>query len=90
MCLTSASRKKNSRSPSRRYRSVMTSQIAYDIYRGAGDPTLRLANMPGAGLPAHLKRKDWVLMQAGKSPLHSDVDRDVGARGYCFFQLVKG
>jgi DNA-binding XRE family transcriptional regulator len=31
--------------------------------------------MPGAGLP-DLKRKDWVLMPPGKSPVHSDVDRD--------------
>ena len=50
--------------------------------------TLRLATMPSAGLPAHLKRKDWVLMPTGKSPLHSDVDMDVSAGGYCFFQLV--
>jgi hypothetical protein len=51
--------------------------------------TLRLATMPGAGLPAHVKRKDWVLIPKGKSPLHSDVDRDVAVQGYCFFQLVE-
>jgi hypothetical protein len=67
----------------------MGSKIAYDVYRGTTDRTLRLATMPGAGLPAHVKRKDWVLMQKGKSPLHSDVDRDVAVRGYCFFQLVE-
>jgi hypothetical protein len=67
----------------------MTDTIAYDVYRGATDRTLRLATMPGAGLPAHVKRKDWVLMQKGKSPLHSDVDRDVAVQGYCFFQLVE-
>jgi hypothetical protein len=67
----------------------MSSKIAYDVYRGTTDRTLRLATMPGAGLPAHVKRKDWVLMQKGKSPLHSDVDRDVAVRGYCFFQLVE-
>ena len=67
----------------------MSSKIAYDVYRGATDRTLRLATMPGAGLPAHVKRKDWVLMQKGKSPLHSDVDRDVAVQGYCFFQLVE-
>jgi hypothetical protein len=27
-------------------------------------------------------------MPAGRSTLHSEVDRDVEARGYCFFQLV--
>jgi hypothetical protein len=68
----------------------MSSKIAYDLYRGTTDRTLRLATMPGAGLPAHVKRKDWVLMQKGKSPLHSDVDRDVAVQGYCFFQLVDG
>jgi hypothetical protein len=67
----------------------MSSKIAYDVYRGATDRTLRLATMPGAGLPAHVKRKDWVLIPKGKSPLHSDVDRDVAVRGYCFFQLVE-
>jgi hypothetical protein len=40
-------------------------------------------------LPAHLKRKAWVLMPKGKSPVHSDADRDVGIRGYCFFQIVE-
>jgi hypothetical protein len=68
----------------------MNSKIAYDVYRGTGDRTLRLATMPGVGLPAHVKRKDWVLMPAGRSPLHSDVDRDVSVRRYCFFQLVNG
>jgi DNA-binding XRE family transcriptional regulator len=63
----------------------MSSTIEYDVYRGTTDRTLRLATMPGAGLPAHVKRKDWVLLPAGKSPLHSDVDRDVSVRGYCFF-----
>jgi hypothetical protein len=67
----------------------MGSKIAYDVYRGATDRTLRLATMPGAGLPAHVKRKDWVLIPKGKSPLHSDVDRDVAVQGYCFFQLVE-
>jgi hypothetical protein len=67
----------------------MSSKIAYDVYRGATDRTLRLATMPGAGLPAHVKRKDWVLMPQGKSPLHSDVDHDVAVQGYCFFQLVE-
>jgi hypothetical protein len=67
----------------------MSSTIAYDVYRGTSDRTLRLATMPGAGLPAHVKRKDWVL-PTGKSPLHSDVDRDVSVRGYCFFQVIEG
>jgi len=66
----------------------MTAKIAYDVYRGTADRTLRLATMPGAGLPAHVKRKDWVLMPHGKSPLHSDVDRDVAVEGYCLFPLV--
>ena len=66
----------------------MTVSIAYDVYRGTADRSLRLAMLPGAGLPAHVKRKDWVLMPNGKSPLHSDVDHDVAVKGYCFFQLV--
>jgi hypothetical protein len=66
----------------------MTTKIEYDVYRGTTDRTLRLATMPGAGLPAHLKRKDWVLMPYGKSPLHSDVDRDIAVKGYCLFQLA--
>jgi hypothetical protein len=47
-----------------------------------------LATLPGAGLPAHVKRKDWLLMPKGKSPLHSDVDHDIAVKGYCFFQLA--
>jgi hypothetical protein len=68
----------------------MSVEIAYDIYRGINDPTLRLATMPGARLPVHLKRKDWVLMPAGKSPVHSDVARDVAVQGYCYLQIVAG
>jgi hypothetical protein len=67
----------------------MSSTIEYDVYRGTTDRTLRLATMPGAGLPAHVKRKDWVLLPAGKSLLHSDTARDVGTRGYCFSQVVE-
>jgi transcriptional regulator with XRE-family HTH domain len=44
----------------------MNNKIAYDVYRGTSDRTLRLATMPGAGRPAHVKRKDWVLMPAAK------------------------
>ena len=47
-----------------------------------------LATLPGAGLPAHLKRKDWVLMSKGKPPFPSDIDRDIAVKGYCFFQLA--
>jgi hypothetical protein len=65
-----------------------TKTIVYDVYRGATDRTLRLATMPGAGVPAHLRRKDWVLMPPGKSPLHSDTESDVGIKGYCFFQVA--
>jgi hypothetical protein len=52
----------------------MSSKIAYDVYRGTTDRTLRLATMPGAGLPAHV---------------HSDTARDIALQGYCFFQLVE-
>ena len=68
----------------------MTDNIAYDVYRGTADRTLRLATLPGAGLPAHLKRKDWMLMRAGKSPIHSDTSLDVALQGYCYFQVVAG
>jgi hypothetical protein len=67
----------------------MTEKTAYDIYRGTSDRTLRLATLPGAGLPSHVKRKDWALMPPGKSPVHSDADRDVAVKGYCFFQVVE-
>ena len=66
----------------------MSSKIEYDVYRGTTDPTLRLATMPGAGLPAHVKRKDWVLLPKGKSILHTEVYRDVAVKGYCFFQVA--
>jgi hypothetical protein len=68
----------------------MGDRIAYDVYRGTADRTLRLATMPGARLPAHLKRKDWTLMPSGKSPVHSDAARDIARQGYCYFQLVAG
>ena len=66
-----------------------TSKLTFDVYRGKNDATLRLATMAGAGLPPHVNRKLWVLMPAGTSPLHSDAAKDIGARGYCLFQVVK-
>ena len=65
--------------------------ITYDVYRGTKDATLRLATMPGAGLPAHVSKKDWQLMSPNSAQhLHTDAPRDIGVRGYCFFQIVKG
>jgi hypothetical protein len=80
------------REPLRRYCCPMnaTVKIAYDVYRGKTDPSLRLATAPGARLPAHVNAKDWVLMPAGKSPLHSDAPKDIGVQGYCFFKVSKG
>jgi hypothetical protein len=66
----------------------MRSTFAYDVYRGTDDRTLRLATMPGAALPAHVKRKDWVLMAPGQSPVHLDAASDIAVHGYCFFQVV--
>ena len=61
----------------------------FDVYRGKKDTSLRLATMAGAGLPAHLNRKHWVLLPTGASPIHSDASKDIAAHGYCFFQVVK-
>jgi hypothetical protein len=66
----------------------MTAKTDYDVYRGTADRSLRLATLPGTGLPTHVKRKDWMLMPKGKPPFPYDVDRDIAAKGYCFFQLV--
>lgn len=70
---------------------VRQKPIAYDIYRGTKDTTLRVATMPDAGLPAHFSKKDWTLIsQHGVQHLHTDTARDIGVYGYCFFQIVKG
>jgi hypothetical protein len=66
-----------------------TVKIVYDVYRQKADPTLRIAVAPGARLPVQFKAKDWTLMPGGTSPLHSDVSRDVGVKGYCYFQISK-
>jgi hypothetical protein len=71
-------------------RDAKSSKPTFDVYRGKTDATLRMATMVGAGLPAHVSRKDWILMPEGTSPLHSDAARDIGTRGFCFFQVVKG
>ena len=65
-------------------------KIAYDVYRGKTDPSLRLAIASGSRLPTHVRTKDWVLMPTGASPLHSDAPRDIGVQGYCFFKVSKG
>jgi hypothetical protein len=64
--------------------------VHFDVYRSKTDPSLRIATAADAGLPAHIKAKDWTLLPAGASPLHSDAARDIGVNGYCFFQVEKG
>ena len=66
-----------------------TPKQAFDVYRKRTNPTLRLAVAPGAGLPGQFASKDWTLVPE-PSVLHSDVSEDVAAKGYCYFQLVKG
>ena len=62
--------------------------MAYDVYQGSNDPSLRMATMRGAGLPEHVDPNDWVLMPTGSSQIIEDADQDISARGFCFFKLV--
>jgi len=66
-----------------------TPKQTFDVYRKRTNPTLRLATKPGAGLPQNFLAKDWTLMKE-PSLLHSDVPKDVGVKGYCYFQILKG
>ena len=68
----------------------MSSKTELDVYLKTSDRALRLATSVGAGLPAHLKRKDWVLMPTGKSLVHTDAARDIGVQGFCLFRVVDG
>jgi hypothetical protein len=63
-------------------------EMKFDVYRGKKNSTLRMATLPGAGLPSHVNQNDWVLMPEGSSQLHSDAARDIVERGFCLFQLV--
>jgi hypothetical protein len=51
-------------------------------------PTARCAwrQCRALACPAHVKRKDWVLLPAGKIPLHSDAAHGVGVRGIGSFK----
>ncbi len=66
-----------------------TVKIAFDVYRQKADPTLRIAVSPHARLPEQFKAKDWTLMAKGTSPVHSDAPRDIGVKGYCYFQVSR-
>jgi hypothetical protein len=66
-----------------------TPKQTFDVYRKRTNPTLRLAVAAGAGLPSQFVSKDWTWVPE-PSVLHSDVSKDVAAKGYCYFQLVKG
>jgi hypothetical protein len=55
---------------------------------GNSRPEPATSDLPGAGLPEHVKRKDWLLMPKGKPPFPHDIDRDIAVKGYCFFQLA--
>jgi hypothetical protein len=65
-------------------------KTAYDVYCLKADPTLRIAVAVGARLPAQFKAADWKPMAKGSSPLHSEASRDIGVKGYCYFQVAKG
>jgi hypothetical protein len=54
--------------------------MSYDVYQGTKDPSLRMATLPGAGLPGHVDPNDWVLMPAGSSQIIEDADEDIAAR----------
>lgn len=60
----------------------------YDIYQGRDDPSLRMATEIDAGLPGYFDPTEWVLMPPGVSQLYPDMDEDIAARGFCFYQLV--
>jgi hypothetical protein len=66
-----------------------TVKITFDVYRQKADPTLRIAVAPEARLPEQFKAKGWTLMARGTSPVHSDASRDIGVKGYCYFQVAK-
>jgi hypothetical protein len=34
-----------------------------------------------------LRAVDWKPIARGTSPLHYDVSRDIGVKGYCYFQV---
>jgi hypothetical protein len=59
----------------------------FDVYRGT-KAALRMATEPGAGLPAHVRARDWKIMPAESSQLIEDAAEDIAARGFCFFKLV--
>lgn len=61
---------------------------AYDVYRGKTNQELRMATLPGAGLPNHVEAKDWELMAPGSSQIIDEAADDIAARGFCFYQLV--
>jgi hypothetical protein len=65
-------------------------KTVYDVYCLKAEPTLRVAVAAGARLPLQFKPADWKLMARGSSPLHSDTSRDIGVKGYCYFQVAKG
>jgi hypothetical protein len=60
----------------------------FDVYQGAGDASLRMATLPGAGLPGHVAERDWKLMPHGSSEMIDDAEEEIEARGFCFFKLV--
>ena len=54
-------------------------------------PTLGygLQSQPAAVSLRSSKPNEWSLMLRGTSPVHSDAARDVGVKGYCYFQVSK-
>jgi hypothetical protein len=65
-------------------------KTTYDVYCLKVDPTLRIAVAVDARLPVQFKAANWKRMAEGSSPLHSDASRDIGVKGYCYFQVAKG
>jgi hypothetical protein len=68
----------------------MRRNTEFEVYLRASDRALRVATSVGAGLPGHLKRKEWVLLPRGNSLVHTDAARDIAVQGFCLFRVVDG
>jgi hypothetical protein len=60
----------------------------FDTYEHKRHRGERLATRPGAGLPDHVSARDWTLMPAGLSQIMDDVEDDIAARGFSYFQML--
>ncbi len=61
----------------------------YDFYRSKKEPDVRMATLPGAGLPSNVDPNDWELIPSAAQEIYVVDAADIEERGFFYYKLVE-